>query len=376
MQFAPAHHDAEKVLLAFWQFVARVTVPTQPKHIMARHASKPRLQQNAFGYYTIVWTDNGRSKRISTATKDHTEAATFYANWLRNRHLPSPTGEAWNVSSLLDIYFDEQIDGGPSHERTAIIVANLKHAFGTMSPELLDASAMLRYSRERAQGLHGRRTANDSTVRRELTVLIACLNHAVRQRRMPAASFPHIARPSDGEARDVVIPTAHMELILSKADGRLLDFVIIAFETASRREAVESLCWRQVDLQRSLIDFSDGKRRSVKRRVAVPMSTRLKARLSAMRGLLNEDVKNDFVLGSDASVYPAWVALMQRLAKETGNAAFNEYTPHDLRRTWATNAARRGVSLFDIAGMLGDSVSVVTKHYAKHHPDYLRGAVQ
>jgi integrase len=342
---------------------------------MARHASQPQLHKNQPGYYTIYWTDNGRSKRLSTGTKDHIQAATFYANWLRDRHLPSPTGATWNVSALLDVYFEEKIDGGPSHDRTAIIVDTLKVAFGTMRPDQLDASAMLRYGRERAQGLHGKRAANDSTVRRELTVLIACLNHAVRQRRMPAASFPHIDRPSDGEARDVVIPMDHLAAILDAPNGRLKNFVTIAYETASRRKAVESLCWRQVDLQRSLIDFADGKTRSVKRRVAVPMSAKLKEHLVAMRSTLAPGT-GGYVLGTGDSVYPAWVARMEQLARTTGNQAFLNYVPHDLRRTWATNAARRGVSLFDIAGMLGDSVAVVTKHYAKHHPDYLRGAVE
>jgi integrase len=342
---------------------------------MARHASQPRLDTNHLGYYTIFWTDNGRSKRVSTGTKDHIKAAAFYADWLRDRHIPSPTGETWNVSTLLDVYFAEQIEGGPSHDRTAIIVATLKRAFGTMKPEHLDASAMLRYGRERAQGLHGKRSAHDSTVRRELTVLIACLNHAVRQRRMPATSFPHIDRPSDGEARDVVISGEHLKLMMDTASGRLLDFIVIALETASRREAVESLCWRQVDLQRALIDFSDGKTRSVKRRVAVPMSTKLREHMKLMRSRLAPGI-GGCVLGTDASVYPAWAALMQRLFKSTGDHAFLDYNPHDLRRTWATNAARRGVPLFHIAGMLGDSVAVVTKHYAKHHPDYLRGAVE
>lgn len=48
---------------------------------------------------------------------------------------------------------------------------------------------------------------------------------------------------------------------------------------------------------------------------------------------------------------------------------------HDLRRTWATLAARRGVALWQIAGVLGDTVEAVGAHYAHHAPDHLRGAV-
>jgi integrase len=50
-------------------------------------------------------------------------------------------------------------------------------------------------------------------------------------------------------------------------------------------------------------------------------------------------------------------------------------TPHTFRHTWATWAAQRGVPLFEIAGMLGDTMKTVEKNYAHHHPDHLRGAV-
>ncbi|CAB4163553.1 XerC Integrase [uncultured Caudovirales phage] len=365
----------EKKSLAMIAKMVHVTVLTPTHNTMARHASHPRLAANPLGYYSIFWTDNGRSKRKSTGTKDLAEAELKFSEWLRHRRVPNVVGKDWNISELLDIYFQEQIEDGPSHERTAIIVATLKRAFGTASPDTLDASAILRYGRERAQGLHGKRAANDSTVRRELTVLIACLNHAVRQRRMQAASFPHIERPSDGEARDVVIPMDHLAAILDTPNSRLKNFITIAYETASRRAAVESLCWRQVDLERALIDFSDGKTRSVKRRVAVPMSTKLLEHMKSLRSMIG-GTRGGYILGTNDSIYPAWIARMEHLAKTTGNKAFLDYNPHDLRRTWATNAARRGVSLFNIAGILGDSVAVVTKHYAKHHPDYLRGAVE
>jgi hypothetical protein len=36
--------------------------------------------------------------------------------------------------------------------------------------------------------------------------------------------------------------------------------------------------------------------------------------------------------------------------------------------------AQSGVPLWEIAGMLGNSVRMVEQVYAKHHPDYLAGA--
>ena len=65
----------------------------------------------------------------------------------------------------------------------------------------------------------------------------------------------------------------------------------------------------------------------------------------------------------------------RRMAK--GGLIFfeSDVTPHVLRHTKATWMAQAGVSMFDIAGVLGDSVDTVTKTYAHHHPDYLRDAI-
>jgi hypothetical protein len=37
--------------------------------------------------------------------------------------------------------------------------------------------------------------------------------------------------------------------------------------------------------------------------------------------------------------------------------------------------ARRGVPLYDIAGVLGNTIAMVERVYAKHSPDRLRAAV-
>jgi len=50
-------------------------------------------------------------------------------------------------------------------------------------------------------------------------------------------------------------------------------------------------------------------------------------------------------------------------------------TPHVLRHTGATLLAQKGVPFWEIAGIMGDRLATVEKHYAKHHPEYLKNAV-
>jgi integrase len=63
---------------------------------------------------------------------------------------------------------------------------------------------------------------------------------------------------------------------------------------------------------------------------------------------------------------------LARIGERAGVAGV---TPHVLRHTAATHMARAGVPLWKIAGILGNSIAMVEKVYAKHCPDGLRDAV-
>jgi integrase len=64
-----------------------------------------------------------------------------------------------------------------------------------------------------------------------------------------------------------------------------------------------------------------------------------------------------------------------RRSSSSRAAVMRKATPHTLRHTWATLAAQAGVPLWEIAGVLGDTLATVMKTYAHHCPDHLRGAV-
>lgn len=51
-------------------------------------------------------------------------------------------------------------------------------------------------------------------------------------------------------------------------------------------------------------------------------------------------------------------------------------TPHTLRHTAATWMVAGGVPLGEVARYLGDSERTTERVYAKHSPDYLRGAAR
>ncbi|MNE82137.1 site-specific tyrosine recombinase XerC [compost metagenome] len=88
-----------------------------------------------------------------------------------------------------------------------------------------------------------------------------------------------------------------------------------------------------------------------------------------------EDVGQPWVLDVDTELQSQFRTLQKDAYAATGNDKFLRMTPHTLRHTAATLMARKGVSLWEVAGVLGNSVAVVEKTYAHHCPDHLRTAV-
>ena len=78
--------------------------------------------------------------------------------------------------------------------------------------------------------------------------------------------------------------------------------------------------------------------------------------------------------GEWPSFYRDFNKVVEKFTKETGWTG-GRITPHTLRHSWATQAARAGVSMWEIAGVLGDTIATVSRVYAHHSPDHLRSAV-
>jgi integrase len=107
-----------------------------------------------------------------------------------------------------------------------------------------------------------------------------------------------------------------------------------------------------------------GRKRTKKRRAVVPISQALWPVLQRM----HKERVNDLVLDTESEVG----RLLERIAQRAGIA---DVTPHVLRHTAATHMARRGVPLYFVAKVLGDTIATVERIYAKHAPEDLRGAV-
>lgn len=346
---------------------------------MSRPNKGPRLEQNKSGFFEIRWTENGRSKRVSTGEKNVMQARAFFAEWLGGCEQGGVRTSSATAREVLRFYLNTHVEEQVlAKDRCILSARHLESFFGDSKISEITAEKIAQYKASRKAARGGEKPISDGTIRRELVTFIAAMNHAKRNKKISGADMPSISLPPTPPSKDLWLnesEEAEFWKISSQTSGDRLSrefrFVAIALETAARLNSIVGLRWNQIDLERGIIRFeADGKRQKNKRRVPVPISDRLKP---VLERAYSEKI-SEFVLDCDSDIRRAFDKIVCIAAQVIDNR-LSKMTPHTLRHTWATLAARAGVDLYAIAGVLGDTLSTVEKNYLHHAPDHLRGAI-
>jgi integrase len=307
----------------------------------------PYLKRADNGVWYIHWTKpDGRSLRKSTKEREQQAAERMFGSWLIDVQRDTPSVKAATVAKLWPAYAAST----PSRTTDATWRA-LKPFFGDRIAANIDQRAIDAYL--------VRRKVASPTLRRELAQLLACL----RFHGLAVA----VKRPPDGLPRDRWLTTAEIDrLLLARTTPRVRLFIWLALETAGRREALMDLTWAQVDFETRVIHLARPDRpQTKKRRASVPISDRLLPVL--IEAFQQRNPFDPRVVGG--------VTITAQVRDAGARAGVRDVTPHVLRHTAATHMARRGVSLFHVAKVLGNSQAIVERVYAKHCPEDLRDAV-
>ncbi len=276
------------------------------------------------------------------------------------------------VDKALKQYFDEHVaKKAVAWERTKFAIAALNAQLSGVPLCEVDVPMCHDYMDVRG--------VSAATVRRELGVLQAAANHAVKWRRLTVAELPSIELPAEDGKSPVWLfkdELAHLLDTAEATDERVFRFVQLAYHTASRRHAIEALEWSQVDEKSKRIALAKpGEPKTKKRRPVVAISDNMAAELASMR----KSAENQWVLGSPVPVYQAFRAVADKAgllhlpSRELREAAV--LTPHALRHSRATHLLQDGKAPYGVAALLGDTLPTVLRVYAHACPDYLRDIV-
>lgn len=275
------------------------------------------------------------------------------------------------VTKTLDFYYFEHIaKKAVARRRAEYAIEALKRHIGDKDIYDIDIPACREYGENREE-----EGVTKSTTRRELGVLQAAAHHNVKWRRLGRDELPSIELPPEGQSRKRWLfkdELNHFLEVASETDHRVFRFVQLAYHTASRKRAVETLSWNRVDLNARRIDLQNpDEPRTKKRRPIVPVSENMTKELQGML----QAAHTGFVLETTGDIRRAFdrVAEVAKLTllKKRGLREAGTLTPHLLRHSRATHLLEEGKSPWVVASLLGDSVSTVIRVYGHACPEYL-----
>jgi len=361
-------------------------------------------QENGRPNWYIFWYDENteRVRRRSAGTCIRGEAEEELGRFLIERareakHFGAAAStDRYPIATALRWYVQERGTELASAAFTGIAVEYLVGFFGAKATvSCITPQLIKQYCQQRKRKIkiieteHGKKRIENkkpistSTLRRELTVLAAALNHAVKNGRLTSA--PTLVMPPNAPHRTRYLERDDIEKLLENCiEPHVKLFVLLALNTGSRKGALLDLRWPQVDMVNKIIYLNPEDRvQTSKRRAIVPINDSLHNALKEAQNAAKEakekrEAKDDL---SPPCPYVITYHNKPVLNVKKGfmdacrRAGLSGVTPHTMRHTAGTLMALAGVDLFLIAKVLGHSVQKTTELYAHHRPEYLRNAV-
>jgi integrase len=336
--------------------------------------------------YVIRWFEGGRKRERSTGTGSRESAEDALADFLvRQEHRaqgrPRPRDpHDVLVTDLLTTYAIEHGGAAGDADRIAIAIVHLTGFFAGLSAGEITKKLCQDYGAQRVyergpESARYTRQAAPGTIRRELEVLRAAINHGHRQRRLLYA--PHVYLPPKPAHKDVWLTRADVARLLWAArdyhvKAYLPRFILLALYTGSRKTALLELKWSQVDLVHGRVDLNPlGRGQTSKRRPVVAVPRTLLGHLRRWK----RTAQTEWVIErmNDGEMGPV-KDVKKGLAAAGRRAGRTDVTPHVLRHTAGTWMAQAGIDMHRIGGYLGQSTAEATSIYMHHHPDFQKEA--
>lgn len=330
---------------------------TEPRYRIGQERGKEN--------YYIYWTEDGRTKRRSTATTDKVDALILLNEFIRTRN-PPPNAKDLTLAKTLEAYIEARTGHIVDLKKQVTCAEKILVHFGkdTLAGSLTPSKVSAYTMKERARGI------SPDTIARTLSVLRAALKYAEKEGWLVAAPF--VPLPRKNPPRDRFLTKEECAALLRGCvESHVALFIIIALNTGARPGAILELEWRQVDLKGRRINLNPPNRPETdKGRPVVPINDKLLDALTKAKQAATTPYVIEYAGNRVQSIYKGFRAACRR-------AGVKNATPHTLRHTAATHMAMSGVEMYRISKLLGHTTTGTTERiYAKYSPDYLQDAVQ
>ena len=338
---------------------------------MPRRRTGPRIvtRRNKRNYIIRFIDTDGRQKEISTRTENRAEAEEVLEDFLKARRgIERPLEPRLVfITDILADYGDYHIDNPTAAQRIAYAMTHLLKYWGNRTVDHINRETIKRY----VTGADRSR----STVRRELTVLRAAINHAVEMNRM--IPFGKIQLPPESTPRTRWLTRSEAAKLLWEARREyrskynLQLFIVVGLYSGARRGAIMELEWSQINFENRTLDFNKPDAIITnKRRARIPLGRKLFGHLH--RRWKNSGDVSTHVFHQKTRPRQPVLSVVKGFERACERANLNDVVQHTLRHTCASWMAQRGEKMIDASNYLNMSMETLSRIYAHHHPEHIK----
>lgn len=334
-------------------------------------------------YWHMCYTDkNGVHKRKTTGLERALFSKDQARDLLKEKIKKTKKAQHPNLEIELEYPFEkfakefEENYDGKRHNITEGSMANyklllekLKAHFGGMNIEEIQDNDIDDYIAKRkkdtVRGL-GKRKISTSTINRELAVLRLMLNWGKKKKYIsenPVGEKLARENLSEEKPRDIYFTNEEISALLSAAREPWKSFLLVGLNTGMRLDEIQRLRWDEVDTKNRSIKLPPERTKNKKGREICLNKTMVEF----FKGMKLTKSENEFVFPNPETNNPyskcfsnSWKRLLRRAGiKKAGHF-------HDIRRTYITEAIKKGGGVKDVQRQVGHADPATTlKIYAQ-----------
>ncbi len=290
------------------------------------------------------------------------------------RFFPNTRARPVLFDDLVDDYRKASARAGKAIMRTDAGYRRALEAFGGRRADSVTAREIEVWRDGLAESL------SPASVAHHLTMLRAIFNRGVRDGKLPSSPTLRVEFPRENNARLRYLTEDEEPRLIDALAERLRPLAIVAIHTGLRAGELLRLRWSDVDFGSGSIHVREAKSGEGRR---LPLNQTGLAALRQLRGerpkviqleVRRGAIEGGHVFGPDGNALR--MSLNREFRRAVKAAGIDELRFHDLRHTFASRLAMRGLDLYRIQTLLGHKTARMTMRYAHLSPGALRDAVE
>jgi integrase len=319
----------------------------------------------------IRYEDKKVQKSLATDDRRLAQAieAKIRAEIAEGKFFDKPVGQSKTFKDMMEKFIQEHAPKVSDNMQKSY-ASSLKHLatfwgnskLSDIKPKLISEYKVLRKNK----GI------KPATINRELAMLSKAFNLAVKEwewvKDNPVSRVP---KEKEDNERDRWLNAEDEKGLLENSLSWLKDIIIFDLNTGLRQDELLSLQWSRVDLFRKIIIIQESKNGKPRTIPLNQIALDILMEKSKIRNL-----KNDLVFLSNMSTKIDRHNLRRAFNIALNKTGIQKFHFHDLRHTFATRLAQRGIDIYKISKLLGHQDIRMTQRYSHHCPDSLRDGVQ